>query len=137
MKDGQIQRQLTIQLFEAAAFRVGHVARILQVEHPDLEIKDLRPSVYASAYSDEISATAKLEMRAASTDGVHAWAQALGVEVSVNFQDAVGASRAFEHHEAKVTLDNVEVTIYDTRRPSDEEIAAWRARTAPAGGEEQ
>lgn len=137
MKESQIQRQLTVQLFEAAAFRVGHVARILQAEHPDLEIKEIRPSVYASAFSDEITATAKIDMRAATTDGVHAWAHVLGVEVDVKFHDSVGTSRAFEHHQATATLDDVEVTIYDTRSPSDEEIAAWRTRTVQAGGEEQ
>lgn len=119
----------TVEAFEAAAFRVAQVTRKLLAEHPGLPVGEIRPR--ASAHCAYADVSAQVEIATRDTDAVHAWAAALGTTATVEFHDVRGASRAFEYHGAECTVGGVEVSVCATRRPSEEEIAAWRERQAP------
>lgn len=124
----------TVEAFEAAAFRVSHVARRLMADHPGLPLRQVRPG--ASAYQDG-NAFARLEFLARDVEGVRAWAKVLGTTVKVNFHDARGSNTlAFEHHSAEAEVAGVEVTVYASRRDlSEDELATWRAKQQAEGGE--
>ncbi|MEW2636448.1 hypothetical protein AB0903_33630 [Streptomyces sp. NPDC048389] len=116
----------TIEALEAAAFRVGQVARRLLAEHPGLPVWEIRPR--AIAYSRHPTNSAQLEISPRDTDAVRAWAEALGTTVDVKFYDNPARSHCFEYHGAECTIGGVEVSISATRRPSEEEITAWRTK---------
>ncbi|MFM9542275.1 hypothetical protein [Streptomyces turgidiscabies] len=121
----------TIEAFESAAFRVGRVARRLLAEHPDLPVWEVRP--FAATHPRPGSDTAQLELASRTVDDVAAWAQALGTTPNVRFHDSpLTATGAFEFHLAAQTIDGVDVRIMATRSTTEEETAAWRAKTAEA-----
>lgn len=127
----------TIEAFEAGAFRVAGVSRQLLADHPNLPVREIRPATIA--FQGPATTHAKLEISTDDVEGVRAWADALGTTVSVAFYDARGASSAFEHHEAQVTVGGVEVTVAATRHElTEEELTAWRVaqdRAAAESGE--
>ncbi len=121
----------TIEAFESAAFRVGQVARRLLAEHPDLPVGDMQP--FAATHPRPAGDTAQLEMMLRTVDDVAAWAHALGTTPNVRFHDSpFTATGAFEFHQAAQTIDGVDVRIMATRSTTEEETAAWRAKTAEA-----
>ncbi|MEV0112327.1 hypothetical protein AB0H77_03585 [Streptomyces sp. NPDC050844] len=117
---------------EAAAFRVGQVARRLLADHPGLSVRDLEPTVWS--LSCGIAVTQQLEITPDSIDGVRAWAEALGVEVKVAVQGKA-AYAPYKVAKFKTEIDGVEVEVGTTGVATDDEVAAWRAERDQAGAE--
>lgn len=125
-----------LEAFEAAAFRVGQLARRLRIDHPDLPVDVMQPTVWALASSAGPDVHAELEIHCDSVDGVHAWAAVLGVEATVTI-----AGSGYERAVAKAVVNGVTVKVSGTRSLTGDEYAAWQARKeqaaavdTPAGG---
>lgn len=124
----------TIEAFESLAFRIACVARQLLAEHPDLPLMEMRPCAFGS--STTVSTSSELDITAYDTDAVRAWATALGTTVDVRFHDADSVVARFEYHCAKATVDGVRVHVGSTRQPTEDEVAAWRAKQETAATKE-
>lgn len=123
----------TVEVFEAAAFRVGQVARRLLTDHPDLPVKSLEPTLWvlASDFSGP-DTKAELEVTAGSVDDVRAWAAALEAQATVTVSDR----SPYERAEAEAEVDGVTVKVTGSRSLTGEEYAAWQtAREQAAAGE--
>lgn len=131
-----------IMVFEAAAFRVGQVARNLLAEHPGLPAKRVEPTAWVLPNPfDGPDVTAVLDIKAGSVDGVRAWATALGVEPTVK----ISTRAPWEAARAEAVINGVTVKVMGTRSLTGDEAAAWSAaqdqaaaglaEAAPGGGE--
>lgn len=109
---------------EAAAFRVGQVARRLLADHPDLSARDIEPTVWTLNRGTAV--TQKLEITPDSIDGVRAWAEALGVEAEVTVSGRT-AYAPYKVAKFETEIDGVEVEFSTTGAATDDEIVAWRA----------
>lgn len=131
-----------IMVFEAAAFRVGQVARNLLAEHPGLPAERVEPTAWVLPNPlDGPVVTAVLDIMAGSVDGVRAWATALGVEATVT----ISTSGPWEAAHAKAVVNGVTVKVMATRSLTGDEYVAWSApqdqaatepaEAVPGGGE--
>lgn len=121
-----------LEAYEAAAFRLSGVARRLLAENPGLPVREVFPTAGGAAYR---GGWATLRLDPDTEDGVNAWAQVLGVEVTTKFYDALGSGGPFLHFSAKAEIDGVEVEVETSRTDlSDEELELWRGKQQPTAG---
>jgi len=122
-----------VEAMEAATFRLGHVARRLLNDHPDLPVLDIEPTAWAMSHGTHI--TAYLEVTPKSLDGASAWAHALGVEAAVQLCGKPGTV-PYRKVEFETEVDGVLVKVMVTGAASDDERTAWATQEAPAPAEE-
>ncbi|MCC9712042.1 hypothetical protein E4N62_46675 [Streptomyces sp. MNU76] len=119
-----------LEAFEAAAFRVGQLARRLRTDHPDLPVQTMLPTVWALASSAGPDVHAELEIHCDSVDGAHACAAVLGVEATVTI-----AGSGYERAAAKAVVNGIKVKVSGTRSLTGDEYRAWRAEQDQAAAE--
>ncbi|MEH0657559.1 hypothetical protein QA860_07385 [Streptomyces stelliscabiei] len=127
-----------LEAFEAAAFRIGQLARSLRADHPDLPVETMEPTVWSFAGADGPKLHITLELVCGSADGACAWAKALDVEATVT----TSTTSPHKQAAAQAVIGGVTVKISGFQSLTGDEYTAWKAAreeaavTASAGGGE-
>ncbi|MFD9107175.1 hypothetical protein [Streptomyces bottropensis] len=127
-----------LEAFEAAAFRIGQLARSLRAGNPDLPVEAMEPTLWSFASGDGPKLHITLELVCGSVDDACAWAKALDVEAAVT----TSTTSPYEQAAAQAVIGGVTVKVSGFRSLTGDEYTAWkadRAQTAVAtsagGGE--
>ncbi|MGW4759582.1 hypothetical protein [Streptomyces chartreusis] len=129
MSDETVKPLAAVEAMESAAFRLGQLARRILAEHVDAGLSVREAGIYG--YED-VSASARLGLRARDLEAARAVAISLGIELAVKTNDTQWS--VFEHGHGTGEVDGFEVNISGMHHFSDEEAAAWRAEQPAAEG---
>ena len=112
-----------LEAFEAAAFRIGQLARSLRADHPDLPIETMEPTLWSFAGADSPKLHTSLEVVCSSADDACAWAKALNVEATVTTETTSPYQRAA----AQAVIGGVTVKVSGFQSLTGDEYTAWQA----------
>ncbi|WP_060879984.1 hypothetical protein [Streptomyces scabiei] len=127
-----------LEAFEAAAFRIGQLARSLRTGNPDLPVETMEPTLWSFAGSDGPQLHITLELVCGSTDDACAWAKALDVEAAVTTSTTSPTKQAA----AQAVIGGVTVKVSGLQSLTADEYTVWKAdrdqaavATSAGGGE--
>ena len=112
-----------LEAFEAAAFRIGQLARGLRADYPDLPVETMEPTLWSFAGSDGPKLHSSLEVVCGSADDACAWAKALNVEATVT----TNATSAYKQVAAQAVIVGVTVKVSGSQSLTGDEYTAWQA----------
>lgn len=112
-----------LEAFEAAAFRIGQLARSLRADYPDLPVETMEPTLWSFAGDDGPRLHTTLEVVCDSADDACAWAKALNVEATVT----TNTTNAYKQAAAQVVISGVTVKVSGFQSLTGDEYTAWKA----------